>query len=116
MERLARGRSLLVFPEGTRSPRGGLGAFHRGAAHIALAGRAPLVPVLIHCDPPIQSKGQKWYDLAARPVRVTIRVWDPLPSRPLVESGIGIARASRELNRELRESFAKGLELVDAGT
>jgi 1-acyl-sn-glycerol-3-phosphate acyltransferase len=114
--RLAEGRSLLVFPEGTRSPRGGLGDFHRGAAHIALVGEASLVPVLIQCDPPIQSKGQKWYDLAARPVRVTIRVRDEIPSRPLVESGMGPARASRELTRELRESFAKGLELVDVGT
>jgi 1-acyl-sn-glycerol-3-phosphate acyltransferase len=114
--RLGQGRSLLVFPEGTRSPRGGIGPFHRGAAHIALVASAPLVPILIRCDPPIQSKGQKWYDLAARPVRVTIRVRDEIPSRPLVESGVGLARASRELNRELRENFEKGLELVDAGT
>jgi 1-acyl-sn-glycerol-3-phosphate acyltransferase len=35
-ECLRQGGSLLLFPEGTRSPAGRLGAFHRGAARIAL--------------------------------------------------------------------------------
>lgn len=111
--RLGEGRSLVVFPEGTRSPLGGLGDFHRGAAHLALASGVPLLPVLITCDPPIQSKDQKWYDLASQPVHVTIRVRDEIPSRPLLESGVGLSRASRELTSELRETFVKGLDLVD---
>lgn len=107
-ERLGQGRTLLVFPEGTRSPRGGLGPFHRGAAHIALRAGAPLVPVVIRCQPPILSKGQKWYDLAAHPVRVAIRVCDEMHPDPSADS--------RQLTRELREFFAKELDLVDAGT
>ena len=38
-ESLRQGRSLLLFPEGTRSPSGRLGPFHRGAARIALTER-----------------------------------------------------------------------------
>jgi len=108
IERLRRGRTLLVFPEGTRSPRGGLGPFHRGAAHIALACGVPIVPVVISCRPPILSKGQKWYDLASHPVRVAIRVRDEIHPDP--------SAASRQLGSELREFFAKELDLVDAGT
>ncbi len=114
--RLREGRSLLVFPEGTRSPRGGLGAFHRGAAYLALVSGAPLVPVLIRCQPPIQTKGQKWYDLAADRVRVSIRVGNALSRDAAAGSGLGLSGASRGLSRELRETFVKELELVDAGT
>lgn len=108
LERLAAGRSLLIFPEGTRSPRGGLGRFERGAAHVALAAGRPLLPVLLGCRPTILSKGQKWYDLGARPVQVTIRVGQAIHPEPFV--------SSRQLNDELREYFLKGLDLVDVGT
>lgn len=114
--RLREGRSLLIFPEGTRSPRGGLGAFQRGAAYLALRSGAPLVPILIRCQPPIQTKGQKWYDLAADRVRVSIRVGNAISRDAGASSGLGLPEASRALTRELRETFVKELELVDAGT
>lgn len=110
VRRLRQDRALLIFPEGSRSPRGGLGSFHRGAAHMAIASGAPLLPVLITCDPPITSKGQKWYDLSPHPVQVTIRVAEEIP--PLSQPEIDV-QASRDLTRELREYFVKGLDLVD---
>jgi 1-acyl-sn-glycerol-3-phosphate acyltransferase len=116
VRRLTRGRSLLIFPEGTRSPRGGLGPFHRGAAHVALAAGVPVVPVLVRCEPPILSKGQKWYDLGTHPVLVTLRVQDEIPSRSSAEAGMAPAEATRRLNEELREVFAKGLDLAHSGT
>jgi 1-acyl-sn-glycerol-3-phosphate acyltransferase len=114
--RLAGGRSLLIFPEGTRSPRDGLGPFHRGAAYLALRAGAPLLPILIRCQPPIQTKGQKWYDLAASRVEVTIRVGTEISRDAGSGNGRGLAEASRGLTRELRETLVKELELVDAGT
>jgi len=42
---LNRGEVLLVFPEGTRSPDGRLMPFEAGAAFIALASQAHVVPV-----------------------------------------------------------------------
>ena len=62
-ERLRRGRSVLIFPEGTRSPKNGLGTFARGAAHIALRAGSDLVPVTIECDPATLYRGKasvKW--------------------------------------------------------
>src|SRR5918996_872562 len=60
------GRSLIVFPEGTRSPAYGLRTFKRGAAQIALRMGVPSVLVIITCDPPILSKGQPWYKVPER--------------------------------------------------
>ncbi len=40
-----RGISLLIFPEGGRSPDGTLGEFKEGAAYIAIRAGVPLVPI-----------------------------------------------------------------------
>ena len=41
---LAAGHDVIVYPEGTRSRDGDIGDFHRGAARLAAAAGAPLVP------------------------------------------------------------------------
>jgi 1-acyl-sn-glycerol-3-phosphate acyltransferase len=80
-ESLSQGRSLLLFPEGTRSPSGRLWPFHRGAARIALRSGTDLVPVLITCSPPTLMKGQPWYDVPERTAHLTLTVKDPIPVR-----------------------------------
>lgn len=59
-ECLARGESLLVFPESSRSRTGGLNRFRDGAFLLAARSGLPVVPVAIHgshgCFPP----GQPW--------------------------------------------------------
>ena len=44
---LKTGRSVLVFPEGTRSVDGSIQAFKKGAFHLAKAGGAHIVPMHI---------------------------------------------------------------------
>jgi 1-acyl-sn-glycerol-3-phosphate acyltransferase len=109
-ERLARGRSLVVFPEGTRSPVGALGPFQRGAAHIALRVGCELRPLVIRCNPPALHKRWKWYDLPDHPIDVTVQLRDVIPSKPNGESGLSTSIAARRLTAELRESISKGLE------
>lgn len=41
---IAAGRDVIVFPEGTRSRDGSVGRFHSGAARLAQASGAPIVP------------------------------------------------------------------------
>jgi 1-acyl-sn-glycerol-3-phosphate acyltransferase len=44
---LAEGSSLMIFPEGTRSPDGHLKAFKHGAFTLALRSRTPILPIVI---------------------------------------------------------------------
>ena len=75
------GRSLIIFPEGTRSPAYGLHTFNRGAAQIALRTGIPIVLVVITCDPPTLLKGQPWYAVPERPVHFKLH-FHPLPTLP----------------------------------
>lgn len=109
VERLRRGRRVVLFPEGTRSPAGSLGRFRRGAAHLALASDVPLLPVSISCRPPMLMRGVPWYRVPERSGRFVLRVEEPLP--PEAGGGPGEARAlaARRLTAQLRELFEKRL-------
>ena len=108
--RLAEGRSLLLFPEGTRSMKDGrLGPFHRGAAHVALRSQRPLRPLLIRCEPRFLTRGQHWYDVADRPMGFTIEVGEPMDPRELTREGESRGVASRQLTAALRDFYQAGL-------
>jgi 1-acyl-sn-glycerol-3-phosphate acyltransferase len=47
-EHLAAGSSIMMFPEGTRSPDGRLRRFKPGAFELALAAHAPILPIVLH--------------------------------------------------------------------
>lgn len=72
--KLAEGRSLFVFPEGTRSPTGNLIAFYPGAFRLAVRNNVPIVPVVIEGTRDILPKGRFFI----RPRPVTIRLLDPV--------------------------------------
>jgi 1-acyl-sn-glycerol-3-phosphate acyltransferase len=114
-DRIRAGRSLIVFPEGTRSPRGGLRRLQRGAAHIALRVPCDLLPVVIRSDPPAFGRDQAWYDLPDRAIRMALVVGEPIAARSALGATLPAPVAARRLTSQLRESFEKGLELVDVG-
>lgn len=103
-ERAARGRCVLIFPEGTRSPKGALGPLRRGAAHMALRSGRPLVPVFIGCDPPSLMRGQSWYDVPVRPMQYTIEIGDRIEVAPTPQRR---GAAARQLTASLREFYEK---------
>jgi 1-acyl-sn-glycerol-3-phosphate acyltransferase len=104
-DRLAAGRSLLLFPEGTRSPRNGLGRFQRGAAHIALVSGCDPIPVLIRCDPPTLMKGSRWHDVPDRTVEIRIDVGAPISVDALAGDAARDAAAARRLARGLASHY-----------
>ena len=67
---LARGDSVFVFPEGTRSPDGNLQSFFRGAFVLSTRNKAPIVPVVIDGTAEILGKGSA--RIAPRPVLVRV--------------------------------------------
>jgi len=110
--RLLRGRSVIIFPEGTRSPKDGLGDFARGAAHIALrSGRDP-IPVTLRCEPATLYGGQAWWDVPERVPVLTMTVGDPLSVKASVDPEMSQGRAARALTYSLREHFERQLARV----
>ncbi|HEY4251219.1 MAG TPA: lysophospholipid acyltransferase family protein [Roseomonas sp.] len=77
---LAQGRKVVIFPEGTRTQPGEHVRYHPGVAAIALASRAPVIPVAT-------DSGRYWARLAfrKRPGTITVAILPPLPA--------GLARA-----------------------
>jgi len=71
LDRLASGQSLLVFPEGTRSPRWAIGPMRRGAFEVAIRANAPIVPLLMTCDTATLMKGMPWYTLPRTTARLS---------------------------------------------
>jgi 1-acyl-sn-glycerol-3-phosphate acyltransferase len=47
LETLGRGNSIMMFPEGTRSPDGRLRAFKPGAFELARSARTPILPIVL---------------------------------------------------------------------
>ncbi len=82
-EGFRRGQSLVIFPEGSRSPKNGLRPFSRGAAQLALRSGVPLIPAVIRCDPPSLMKHQRWYDVPERPFELSITFHPALVCDPV---------------------------------
>jgi len=75
---LRQGETLLIFPEGTRTPMHSLPRFHRGACAIALRGASVITPIVIRMNPRSLAKGEPWYRIPARRIRYTIEVGEDL--------------------------------------
>jgi 1-acyl-sn-glycerol-3-phosphate acyltransferase len=102
---LRRGRTLLMFPEGTRSPRGRLGRIQRGAAHVALRSGVPLLPIVITCDPPTLLKGQPWHAVPERTVQFTLVVQPAIDPAAYTAECESVPAAARRLSREIEAVF-----------
>ena len=102
VERLEAGRSVIVFPEGTRSPAWRLRRFRRGAAEAAVRTGAPIPPIFILVDPPTLKKGDKWYDM---PKRVPLFELELL--EPIIDTQ---GRSSKQLTEGIRDQLAERLE------
>lgn len=75
---LQQGWSLLIFPEGTRSPSGELGRVRSGAAVLASNCRVPVLPVYVHGLAKVMPKGTA----APLPGGVVVDIGDPIEVQP----------------------------------
>jgi 1-acyl-sn-glycerol-3-phosphate acyltransferase len=73
-ERIRNGVSVMIFPEGTRSPDGKIGKFKKGGFFLSLDAGVPIVPVVINGTWPIMSKGS----LLINPGEVNVSIIPPI--------------------------------------
>lgn len=60
IDKVKKGNSVVIFPEGTRSDDGSIGAFKKGSCLLALRSNAPATPVTIIGTWEIIKKGSGW--------------------------------------------------------
>jgi 1-acyl-sn-glycerol-3-phosphate acyltransferase len=74
LNRLLAGQAILLFPEGTRSPDGGLQPARSGIGLIVVRSAAPVIPVRIFGSFAAWGRSRRF----PRPVRIDIRYGAPL--------------------------------------
>lgn len=73
-EKLRSGTSIVLSPEGTRTPTPRLGPFKKGAFHMAMQAGVPMVPMLFRGVDEVQWRGAQ----VVRPGRVEVVVLPPV--------------------------------------
>lgn len=73
-EKISAGATLIVFPEGTRTPvHGRPGPFRPGFAAIARRAGVPVQLVRLSCDGELLGKRRPWWKLPQLPVRIVVQ-------------------------------------------
>jgi 1-acyl-sn-glycerol-3-phosphate acyltransferase len=99
------GGNLIVFPEGTRTPRGGGIELKRGAANIAVRGARAVTPVRIGCEPPTLGKGDKWWQVPPRQASFRIAVGEDIAIERFTGPDVTDTVAARRLTEYLQRYF-----------
>ncbi|HIC90947.1 MAG TPA: 1-acyl-sn-glycerol-3-phosphate acyltransferase [Syntrophaceae bacterium] len=76
--RVPDGTSIIIFPEGTRSPDGKVKSFKRGGFVLAIQSRRPVVPVAIDGGYKILPRGS----LKVRSGKIKVVIGEPIDSKP----------------------------------
>ena len=98
-EKVQQGVSVIIFPEGTRSPDGNLQPFKKGVFLIALKSQAPILPIAICGTGKIMPKG----DWRAHPGNVQIII------DPAIETAGVPPQKEGELSERVRNTLMKYL-------
>jgi 1-acyl-sn-glycerol-3-phosphate acyltransferase len=110
-DRLARRVSVMIFPEGTRSPTDELLPFKDGAFQLAIEAQAPILPIAVAGTRNCMAKGS----FAFRRAHARARVLAPIPTAGLTLADLPTLRdrtrdtidsARRALQRELADADA----------
>ncbi len=84
VDALRRGTSLAIAPEGTRTPTPRLAPFKKGAFHMAMQARVPIVPIVIKNALDALPK----HGLVIRPAKIEVVVHPPISTRGWTRDGL----------------------------
>jgi 1-acyl-sn-glycerol-3-phosphate acyltransferase len=112
IEGVRAGKSLVVFPEGTRTPDGKLQDFKPGAFKIALRAGVPIVPVTIRGTFKLLPKTT----LAPRPGRVEVIIGEPIDTSDYNEKRVDelIERTRAAIQSKLEDVPREGRKQASA--
>jgi 1-acyl-sn-glycerol-3-phosphate acyltransferase len=105
-ERIREGTSVVIFPEGTRSPDGVLQEFKKGGFLLAIQSQHPIVPISIRGTHRILPKRGEW---RIHPNQVLITINKPIPTEGLT------AGERDELIDQVREAIRAHLTIREGG-
>jgi 1-acyl-sn-glycerol-3-phosphate acyltransferase len=100
---IAQGNSIMMFPEGTRSPDGGLRAFKDGAFTLAQRTGAPLLPIAIYGT--ARALPKRGFVLRGRHF-IHVRVLEEVPHATFAQMPVEV------LTEEIRTQIAKELRVA----
>ena len=104
------GKSLLLFPEGTRTRRDEPLVFKPGAATVAARSGADILPIAIECEPLILSKQMPWHIVPRRKPMYTIRILPPRAISDIVASDGDERHYRHDLNDALLDLIRSELD------
>jgi 1-acyl-sn-glycerol-3-phosphate acyltransferase len=101
-QKVQQGVSVMIFPEGTRSPDGNLQPFKKGVFLVALKSQAPILPIAIRGTGKIMQKG----DWRIYPGKVQIIIDPPIETAgiPPVKEGVLSERVRTTLMKYLAQT------------
>ena len=104
-ERLKKGASVAIFPEGARTHTGKMGKFKKGAYQMALDLKLPIVPITI--NGPYEVMPINTYLI--NPHKMEIIIHDPIHLEDINTENI------REVAVKIRELSDKSMEIIESG-
>jgi 1-acyl-sn-glycerol-3-phosphate acyltransferase len=106
--RLARGESVLLFPEGTRSDATDAVRLKRGAAQLAVRIGCLVVPVTVFASERMLTRDTRWWLAPRRRPRFFVIAHAPVDPRPFAATG-NPALAARRLTEHLQRFYTREL-------
>jgi len=101
-QKIREGMSVVVFPEGSRSPDGSIQPFKKGGFTLAIKSKVPIIPVAINGSREIMPKGK----LTASSGEIRIRMGHPIETQDYA------LKDRRSLMERVRETISRNFRLI----
>jgi 1-acyl-sn-glycerol-3-phosphate acyltransferase len=101
-QKIREGMSVVVFPEGSRSPDGSIQPFKKGGFNLAIKSKVPIVPVAIMGSRAIMPKGK----LTATSGEIRIRMDHP------IETQNYSLKDRKPLMEKVRQTISRNFKLI----
>ncbi|MDI7258853.1 MAG: lysophospholipid acyltransferase family protein [Thermodesulfobacteriota bacterium] len=103
--RIQEGMSVVIFPEGSRSPDGSIQPFKKGGFTLAIKAKVPIIPIAINGSREIMPKDR----LIASAGEIRIRMGIP------IETQSSSLKDRMILMDKVKEAISKNVELISKG-